>query len=124
MNVSTDQAHNTASDILAQFETQLGDTATPFSVMVRFQLHDGLQDAVVSAFAVACAETVKEDGVIAFDLNQEAADPTRFVVYERWRSLTDFEAHVKTPYVTLLRNQLDRLINGVPEFHLLRPAKY
>jgi len=70
MNVSTDQAHNTASDILAQFASQLGDTAAPFSVMVRFQVHDGSQDAVVCAFAVACAETVKEDGVIAFDLNR------------------------------------------------------
>ena len=117
-----DEVQDDVSAIVASFAAELDDPAKPLSLLVRFQVSDGTQERVEEAFAAAGRETHKESGAIAYHLNREARDATRFVVYERWRSLGDLEAHLRTPYIATLRAELDRLIVGVPEFHVLRPA--
>src|SRR5689334_6460576 len=99
MNPVRIEPQDDASAIAAAFGRQLKNPAMPFALMVRFQVRDGTQDEVEAAFARASTKTRSESGVIAFDLNREAGDPTRFVVYERWRTLADLEAHLRTPHV-------------------------
>jgi quinol monooxygenase YgiN len=91
--------------MVARFGAQLTEPTRPFALLVRFQAQAG-----------------GEPAVMAFDLNREASDPARFVVYERWRSLAEFAAHLRTPYVAKLRHELEAMMTGAPEFHVLRPA--
>ena len=110
------------SAIIAQFRSQLKNPDKPFSLLVRFQVKEGAQERVEASFTKASAETLKEDGVVAFHLNREATDATRYVVYERWKTLVALDWHLRTPYITRLRSDLNEWIVGAPEFHVLIPA--
>jgi quinol monooxygenase YgiN len=50
------------------------------------------------------------------------SDPTRYVVYERWQSLADLEAHLRTPHTTSLIAALTETLVGTPDFRVLTPA--
>jgi quinol monooxygenase YgiN len=115
-------AADEVSAIIAKFGAELADPAAPFTLLCQFTVKPGAQEAVKVAFAEARAATLNEEGVIVFDLNQGASDPTRFTVYERWRNLAALEAHLRTSYITVLRHQIKAVIAGMPEFQLLRPA--
>lgn len=117
------EACDEVSAIIAEFGAQLKDPAKPFTLLVRFQVREGAQEEIEAAFARARTPTSKEEGVMTYHLNREAKDASRFVVYERWRSLADLEAHLRTPYITTLRNEFNSMIAGVPDFHMLIPAE-
>ena len=117
-----EEPQDDVSAIIAGFAAALSSPAEPLSLVVRFQVREGDQAAVEAAFAAARGPTGQERGVMSYDLNREAADDTRFLVYERWRSLADLEAHLRTEYIAKLRKELSRLIIGAPEFHVFVPA--
>ncbi|HEY4162406.1 MAG TPA: antibiotic biosynthesis monooxygenase [Dongiaceae bacterium] len=116
------EAGDDVSAIVAKFGAELRDPAEPFTLLCRFKVNDGTDEKVKTAFAAARAATLKEEGAMAFDLNQGTRDPTQFTVYERWRSLADLESHLRTSYIIALRGQFNALIVGAPEFQVLRPA--
>ncbi len=122
MNRPRIQASDDVSTIIAKLGAELGGSAGAFALLARFRVNEEAQDKVAAAFAEARAATLREAGCIAYELHREAGDPARLVVYERWRSLTDLEAHLRTPHVVKLRGELDALIVGAPEFATLLPA--
>jgi len=122
MNSLTIDPQDDVSAIIAMFRAQLKDPTRPFTLLVRFQTADSHWTNAESAFAVARKSTLKEKGVVAFELNRDASNPSRFVVYERWRSLADLEEHLRTPYITKLRDEFNQIIVGAPEFIVLTPA--
>ena len=73
-------------------------------------------------FARALRPTRQERGFLSFDLNRQPSDPDVVVVYERWRSLADLEAHLRAPYVVALREALNGLVVALPEFSVLTPV--
>jgi len=111
-----------ASAIAASFATALEDPAQPLALLVQFSVREGTQGMVESAFAEARRPTSAEPGAIAYELHRERSAPTRFVVYERWRSLADLEAHLRTPYIRALRQLLDEVIVDTPNFRVLTPS--
>ena len=115
-------AEDDVEAIVEKFGAALDDRGRPFTILVRFQAQPGVEADIESAFAAVRTETLGEPGALAFDLNRETADPTRFVVYERWRSLDHFAAHIRKPSVGVLRDRLGALVDGMPEFDILRPA--
>ncbi|MGA2492180.1 MAG: putative quinol monooxygenase [Roseiarcus sp.] len=119
MTAPSDAAMDEVSAIIQSFAAQMADQTKAFAMVVRFQVRAGSQAAVEHAFAQASRETANEEGVIVFHLNTEAQDPTRFVVYERRKSLSHLDAHLRTPYIRLLRDQLTALIVGEAEFQAL-----
>jgi len=50
--------------------------------------------------------TRQEPGNLRFDVLREAADPTRFFLYEVYRSADDFGAHQKTPHYLAWREKV------------------
>ena len=116
------EAADHADAIVAKLGAALADPASAFTLLVRFQARAGMEADVESAFAAVRGDTLREPGALAFDLNRATADATRFVVYERWRSLDHFAAHIRKPSVGVLRDRLGALIDGMPEFDILRPA--
>jgi quinol monooxygenase YgiN len=108
--------------IVAQIKASLKDPAKPFTLLVRFQIKKEAQEKFEAAFGKASKATHKEKGVITYDLNRDAKDPTRYVVYERWKSLADLEAHLRMPHTTALLGELNDILAGMPEFNVLTPA--
>jgi quinol monooxygenase YgiN len=107
--------------IINSFGAALHDVTKPLAVLAQFEVRDGSQDLVEAAFAEASGSTAEEPGVLAYELHRERQAPTRFVIYERWRSLADLEAHLRTPYIRALRRVIGGAIVGAPQFRVLMP---
>lgn len=109
------------SAIVDAFETQLGSRTIPFAMIARFQVTEDALARVEQAFEKAVPPTLREPGVLAYQPHRDPTDTAGFVVYERWKSLDDLDAHLRTPYVVELRREIEAAMTGAPEFNLLRP---
>jgi quinol monooxygenase YgiN len=83
--------------IFAQVKAAVKDPAKPFTLLFRLQVKEGTREMFEAAFAKANKATHIETGVLAYELNRDAEDATSYIMYERWKSLADLEAHVRTP---------------------------
>ena len=107
------------SSSVALFKAQLKDPGRPFALLVRFRVKEGTQERCEAAFAAAGTPTRNEKACLAFDLNRDAADETRYVTYERWKNLADLENHLQTPYITSLIIDLLEMLAEPPEIQVL-----
>ncbi len=110
------------SAIVGMFRSELADPTQPFILLARFRVHDGAHAEVERLFGGARIPTLREPGCVAFEMSRRANDARRFVVYERWKSLADLDAHLRMPYTIKLREAFNALIDGLPEFDVLVPA--
>jgi quinol monooxygenase YgiN len=108
--------------IIAAFEAQVGQRHRPLALIGRFRVCAGAGPRIEKEFAKASAQTASEAGVLAYQLHREPNNPDVFVVYERWRSLDDLEAHLRTAYITALRAEIDAVMEGQPEFQVILPT--
>jgi quinol monooxygenase YgiN len=92
----------------------------PFTLIVVFKAQKGQEKAVVAAAAPCVAATRKEKGCLRYELNQDLADPTKFVMYERWRSVKDLSEHLAAPHTKKLIGALGKALDGAPEFSAYR----
>ena len=65
-------------------------------------IHIYVQEHSVEAFKRATIEnhaaSLREEGVLRFDVLEDEADPTHFVLYEAYRSIEATELHKQTPH--------------------------
>ena len=108
--------------IIAAFAAQVGERHRALALIARFRVRAGAGPRIENAFAEASAQTASEAGVLAYQLHREPNNPDSFVVYERWRSLDDLEAHLRTPYIAALRAEIDAVMDGQPDFRVILPT--
>jgi quinol monooxygenase YgiN len=109
--------------IVAKVKSELKDPSKPFTLIVQLQAKEGMEAKLEAAFVKAVKESRKEKGCLVYDLNRDIKEPTHFVVYERWKSLADLEAHLKSPHITALLKELTGgLLAAPPEAKTLLPA--
>jgi quinol monooxygenase YgiN len=123
MDVQTFTPDDSASALIAMFQADLGDHTGPFGLLAQFRVHQGAETRVSSYFEEARSRTLSDPGCLAFEVNRHAADYRRFVVYERWGSLAALDAHLRMPHTVKLRDALNQLIDGLPEFIALTPTE-
>lgn len=121
-NESLPKSGDRVSAYIEQFRACLKDPNKPFALVARIPVKDGTQARFEAAFSQAIAATRREAGVLTFHLNREATNGTRYLVYERWKSLSDLENHLRTPYIATLMSITDEVLAAVPEFQVLVPA--
>lgn len=118
MNAETDEV----GEIIAAFAAQVRDRRRPVALLARFRVRTGAGPGIEKAFAEAATQTAREAGVLAYQLHREPENADAFVVYERWRSLEDLEAHLRTSYVGALRAAIDAAIEGPASFQVMLPT--
>jgi quinol monooxygenase YgiN len=123
MDRITVEAGDDVAAIVNAFGAQLPHPAGPLSLLVRFGVRDWDRDTVKSAFRHARTGTLDEPGCLVFELNEDPQNPGRFLVYERWGSLADLEAHLRNDNTAELRTLFHRLIVDGPEFQVLLPTE-
>lgn len=68
----------------------------------------------VEAFKAASIEnarsSIQEPGIARFDVVQDAADPTRFVLIEAYRSVEATAAHKETPHYQTWRDTVAEMM--------------
>src|SRR5215469_4376196 len=108
--------------VITFVKSRLKNPDKPFTLLVRIQVKEGAGDQFESAFAKARTATRKEKGNLAYDLNRDTQDPSRYLVYERWKDLAALEAHLKTPHLKALLAELPKVADGAPESQVLLTA--
>lgn len=108
--------------IIAFAKARLKEPKKPFTLVVMVQVKEGAADKFEAAFAKALQATRKEKGCLTYDLNRDSQDAQRYTVYERWKSLADLEAHLKTAHIKALREVLPDVTTGAPELRILLPT--
>jgi quinol monooxygenase YgiN len=108
--------------ILAFVKKQVKDPAKPFTLVVSLKVKEGTGDKFEAAFAKALTATRKEKGCLTYDLNRDSQDALSYVVYERWKSVADLEAHLKSDHIKTLLKVLPDVAAGAPDLRVLTPA--
>jgi autoinducer 2-degrading protein len=108
--------------IVAQVKASVKDPGKPFVMLVHLQIKEGANKQFEAAFARAIKATRKEKGNLAYVLHRDAKHSNHYLVYERWRNLEVLKAHLKTPHITTLLMELEKLLAGPPEVRVLLPA--
>jgi quinol monooxygenase YgiN len=108
--------------VITAVKARLKDPNKPFTLIVRVQVKEGADKQFEAAFAKAIPASRKEKGNLAYDLNRDTENPSRYVVYERWKDLAALEAHLKTPHINALFAELPKVTEGAPESQVLLPA--
>jgi len=101
---------------------KLKDPSKPFTLGVRFKVKEGMGAKLEEAFLGAVKATKKEKGCLAYDLNKSTDDETMYVLYERWASLADLDAHLKAPNTEKLLSTIRELLAGEPDKRVFLPV--
>lgn len=71
------------------------------------------KEADLKAFITAAITPSRSDpGNIDYDAHQVDGDPGAFVIYERWETRSDLDAHLGAPRMTELVPRMLELIDG------------
>lgn len=74
--------------------------------------------------AKACiAETVKEDGCIAYDLHESVTDPTKVVFVEQWKSADALGPHGKSDHMKAFGRIAKNCLAAPPKIEVITPEK-
>jgi quinol monooxygenase YgiN len=87
--------------VIAQF-TVLADKVEPF---------------ITAARATLVVPSRRDAGCLSYDLWQDSADPTRFVMVEEWDSAAGLQAHLAQPWLQQAVAALRPLGAGAVEVH-------
>lgn len=108
--------------VITAVKARLKNPDKPFTLLVRVQVKEGAEKQFEAAFAKAITATRKEKGNLAYDLNRDTQNSSRYLVYERWKDLTALEAHLKSPHIQALFAELPKVTDGAPDSQILVPA--
>jgi quinol monooxygenase YgiN len=94
--------------------------AGPFTMIVQVQVKKGEEKTMREAARPCVQATRKEKGCIAYDLQQDLEDPTKFIFYERWQSVQALEDHLAAAHTKKLIGTLGTITEGAPTFTFYR----
>jgi (4S)-4-hydroxy-5-phosphonooxypentane-2,3-dione isomerase len=84
--------------------------AGQLAVLVQVHVLSEAADAFRTASLANAAASIREPGVVRFDVIQEAADPTRFVLIEVYRDADGATAHKQTPHYQAWRDAVSPMM--------------
>jgi quinol monooxygenase YgiN len=97
----------------------------PFSLYVKIKVKAG-HEAAFQEIALKTAKAAQaEKGVILYELQQDAADPTGFALFETYRNLEGFTAHLSYDHTKAILAAFGEHCAAGPEVTLFKalPAK-
>jgi len=75
-----------------------------YVVCVQVHVHENRVREFTEAILDNARSTRKEPGNVRFDVLRREQDPTRFLLYEVYRTAADFAAHQQTPHYFRFRD--------------------
>ncbi|MCI0684925.1 MAG: antibiotic biosynthesis monooxygenase [Gemmataceae bacterium] len=101
--------------IVEAAKASVADPKKPFTMVVMVEVKEGQGKALEDLMKPCIAATRKEKGCIAYDLNRDPKDATKYHVYERWQSVAALEHHMQTEHIKTLLSKLGDVVAGPPE---------
>jgi quinol monooxygenase YgiN len=105
--------------ILAAVKAKVKSPDLPFTLIVTAKLKPGSAAKFEALFEASRTNTRKEPGNVTYQLSRDTDDATKYLVYERWKSVAAMEAHMKAEYVTKLLSALPEMLDGAPDVKVL-----
>jgi len=115
-------AEEKENPILTFVKSKVKDSDKPFTLLIALKVKEGEEKKLEEAFARAAKATRKEKGCLTYDLNHDTGDASRYLVYERWKSVDALKAHLESEHIKALLAALPELLTGAPEPRVLTPA--
>lgn len=79
-------------------------------VVALFTAKEGFEDKVHELFCSVIAKTLREEGCLTYQLNQDAENPRRFVWTEEWTTSELLQKHLNAEHIVKLFNDLPPFI--------------
>jgi quinol monooxygenase YgiN len=95
--------------IVALVKSKVKDPSKPFALLVTIKAKDGKEKDIEATFAPCIAATKKEAGCLAYELNQDPDEPTTYFMYEKFKSVSALEDHLKQEHTKKLLKALEAL---------------
>ncbi len=76
---------------------------------------EGKGDGLEREFEKLVPKVLKEPGVITYVVHRSIDDPSRFFVYEKYKSREDFDYHCTTPHFKEFFEAFESIKDGEPE---------
>ena len=97
-----------------------------FTAVVYIHVKSEFLDAFIAASRENASNSVQEPGIVRFDLLQQQDDPTRFILYEIYRTTEDQLAHRETPHYLRWRDTVADMMaepRTATKYDVLFPAE-
>ena len=75
----------------------------------------GRGDELEREFRKLAPKVLREPGMITYTVHRSLDDPSKFFVYEKFRTKADFELHCSTPHLKEFSQALEPIKDGEPE---------
>lgn len=110
--------------VIAFVRSKVPAPERPFMIIAELTANAGRGGEVAAAIAGSgvVGLTRAEPGCLAYDVCQDTDAPERVVVYERWRDLGAFAAHLETPHFAAVGAALGGLLTDAPAVRVLVPV--
>ena len=102
------------------FAARLKAVKGPFTLLVHFKVKKGEEKAMVEAAKPCIAATRKEKGCVAYELQQDLEDPTKFTFYEKWKGPEALKEHMAAEHTKKLLGTVAKIAEGPPTLILAR----
>jgi quinol monooxygenase YgiN len=87
---------------------------------VGIRARPGQERALTDALRALVAPSRADDGCIVYDLHVDRDDPGHLFLYEAWRDVPAWEAHMATPHLAAFLAQRDELVASLDLVKLTR----
>ncbi len=87
----------------------------PLSIFARLKARPGQAEALEIALRSLVAPTRAEPGSLDYRLHRAVDSPDTWLLYERWASRADFDAHFERPHMKAIRARVPELVDGEVE---------
>ncbi len=81
-------------------------------VIARLKAKSGMEDLVGESLKQLIAPTRAEAGCLDYILHRDNNDPASWILYERWASRADLDAHFQQPYMQQLLARGPQMLEG------------
>ncbi|WP_299051939.1 putative quinol monooxygenase [uncultured Nocardioides sp.] len=104
--------------------TPTDDNRDLLTVIAYMRAAPGKTDELREGLKALIEPTSQEDGYVNYDLHESVEEPGVFFFYENWESAAHLDAHLQTPHLVNLANQIPELLdeNGLTITRLRRIA--
>ena len=119
--VTSAQAQDKEPELITRLKKAKVDG--PFTLIVNLKVKKGEEKALIKAAKPCIEASRKEKGCVTYELHQDREDPTKFVFFEKWKSVKDLQSHFGEEHVKKLLGALGDLLDGEPTFAFYAEAK-
>ncbi|MFB2937136.1 putative quinol monooxygenase [Aerosakkonemataceae cyanobacterium BLCC-F154] len=92
----------------------------PLVLAARFKIKPAQRATFLQLANVALKETVKETGVITYNLYEDTDTKNSFIFFEEWKSRQALDSHLQRNYTKNLLDKFPQLVDGEPSIKVYK----